>query len=141
LNTQTKPKPTITGPTEQVREMTEKGAERSKEAFAAMSAASTDAANVIKDCCSTALQGVQAYNKKVIEFAQANTTAYAEFMQKLSTVKSPSEFFEVSTNHTRTQLETIAEQAKQLAELARKTTLAATEPLKAGFSKSYADAA
>jgi len=89
----------------------------------------------MKNSCSIALRGMQDYNSKVVEFTQANTKSYVEFVQKLAGVKSPSEFLEVSTNHGRHQLETVAEQAKQLAELAQKVTLATAEPLKTGFAK------
>jgi hypothetical protein len=41
----------------------------------------------------------------------------------------------VSTEHVRQQLETIAEQTKQLAELTQHLALATTEPLKEGFAK------
>jgi hypothetical protein len=84
---------------------------------------------------------MQDYNSKVVEFTQANTKSYVEFVQKLAGVKSPSEFIEVSTNHGRYQLEKVAEQAKQLAELAQKVTLATAEPLKTGFAKAYNRAA
>jgi phasin len=141
MNTHAKAKQTMANAAEEIRDMTEKGAERTRESFDSVAAATTETANVIKDYCSTTLQGLQAYNSKIVEFAQANTKCYAEFLQKLSGVKSPSELFEVSTNHTRNQLEMMAEQARQLAELTQKTTLAAAEPLKAGFAKSYARAA
>ena len=84
---------------------------------------------------------MQDYNSKLIEFSQANTTSYVEFVQKLAGVKSPSEFVEVSTDHGRYQLETMGDQAKQLAELAQKVTLATAEPLKTGFAKTYNHAA
>ncbi|MGC2643151.1 MAG: phasin family protein [Pseudolabrys sp.] len=50
---------------------------------------------------------------------------------------SPSEFFEMSTNHSRKQFETLTEQAKELAALAQKVTLASVEPLKAGATKAF----
>jgi phasin len=139
-NTQAKAKPTIANATEQVRDLTEKGAEKTRESFERMGAASTEAANVMQNYYSTAFRALQEYNSKVVEFAQANTKSYADFVQRLAGVKSPSEFFELSSNHTRNQIQTIAEQATQLAELTQKTTLAAAEPLKAGFAK-YTQAA
>jgi phasin len=84
---------------------------------------------------------MQDYNSKVIEFSQANSKSYVEFVQKLAGVKSPSEFFEISTEHTRSQLETVAQQAKELTELARKVTLESTEPLTSGLAKAYNRAA
>ena len=141
METNIKPKSASTNATQQVRGMTEKGAEQSREVFETIGAATNEAAEVMKNSCSTALKGLQDYNRKVIEFTQANTKSYVEFVQKLAEVKSPSEFFEVSTEHGRYQLETVAEQAKQLAELAQKATLATAEPLKTGFAKAHNRAA
>ena len=132
MNTTAKPK--SANVTQQFRDATDTSAERSKEVFETIGA---EAAEVMTTCCSTALKGMQDYNSKVLEFARANTASYVEFVQKLASVKSPSEFIVVSTEHGRYQLETVAEQAKQLAELTQKVT----EPLKTGFAKSYQSAA
>ena len=138
MNTTAKPKPVNV--TQQLRDVTDTSAERSKEMFETIGAATTEAADVMKNCCSTALKGMQDYNSKLIEFSQANTKSYVEFVQKLAAVKSPSEFFEVSTDHGRFQLETVGEQAKQLAEIAQRVTLATAEPLKTSL-KAYNHAA
>ena len=97
--------------------------------------ATTDAADLIKNSYSTAVKGVQDYNNKFIEFGHVNINAAFDFVQKLSGVKSPSEFVELSTEHARKQFETLTEQTKQLAALAQKVTLATAEPLKTGFAK------
>ena len=102
-----------------------------------MSAATADATDLIKNCYSTAVKGAQDYNTKVIEFAQANTEAARDFVQKLSGVKSPSDFIELSTDHSRKQFETLTEQTKELAALAQKVTLATVEPLKTGVTKAF----
>jgi phasin len=139
MNTTAKPKsPNVS---QRFRDGTDTSAERFKEVSENVGAAATEAANVMKNCCSTALKGMQDYNSKLIEFSQANTKSYVEFVQKLAGVKSPSEFVEIATDHGRSQLETVAEQAKQLAELAQKVTLATAEPLKTGFAKAYSHAA
>lgn len=83
----------------------------------------------------TAVKGAQDYNNKLIEFTQANTNAAYDFVQKLSGVKSPSVFVELSTEHARKQFETLTEQTKQLAALAQKVMLATAEPLKTGVAK------
>ena len=121
--------------TQKFRDMADTGAERSKEAFETVGATSTEAAELIKNCYSTALQGMQDYNSKVMEFAQANTKSYVEFVQKLAGVKSPLEFIEISNEHARSRLTTLAEQAQQLAALAQQVTLSSTEPLKTAFAK------
>src|SRR5947199_7487656 len=88
-----------------------------------------------KNTYSTAVKGAQDYNNKLIEFTQANTNAAYDFVQKLSGVKSPSVFVELSTEHARKQFETLTEQSKQLAALAQKVMLATAEPLKTGVAK------
>lgn len=117
------------------RDTIEAGAERSKEALQTFNVAANEAAHAVQDYCSTALKGMQDYSGKVAEFTQANIKSYVEFIQKLATVKSPSDFIEVSTSHTREQLEKLAEQSKQLAALAQQVTLDTVEPLKTGFTK------
>ena len=144
MNTNANPKSASSpsaGAPQQLRGMTEKGAKQSKETFEKIGSATTDAASVMQDCYSTALRGMQDYNGKVLEFAQENAKSYAAFVQRLAGVKSPSEFFEVSSKHAQQQLETLAEQTKQLAALAQQVTAETTEPLKSGFAKMHDRAA
>jgi hypothetical protein len=79
---------------------------------------------------SAAVKGVQEYNNKVIEFTHANTKTAFDFAQRMSGVKSPSEFVELSTELAQLQLTTLTEQAKQLTALAQQATLATAEPLR-----------
>ncbi len=135
MDTNTKTKSKIEGP-EQFRELAEKGVAQSKKAFDTVSAATGQTADVMKKCYSNAVQGAQEYSNKVVEFTQANTNATFDFAQRISGVKSPSEFVELSTEHARQQLETLTNQTNQLAALAQRVSLATAEPLKTGFTKS-----
>jgi phasin len=126
---------------QQFRDVAETGAKQSKETFEKIGAATTAAAEVMTNFCSTALKGVQDYNSKLAEFTQTNTKSAFEFVQSLAGVKSPSEFVQVSTDHAKHQLETMAEQAKQLAELTQHVTLTTAEPLKTSFAKVFSRAA
>ena len=110
-----------------------------KDAVERMSAATSEATNDMQHSYAIGLKGVQDYNKKCMEFAQANTQAAMEFFQKLSGAKSPSEFIELSTTNAQRQLTTLTEQTKELGELAQQATLAAVEPLKTGFAKTFRD--
>ena len=89
------------------------GSAQAKEAFEKMSTATAESTDLIKNSYSTAVKGAQDYNNKVIEFAQANTKAALDFVQKLSGVKSPSDFIELSTDHSREQFETLPAQGEQ----------------------------
>ena len=123
--------------TQVLRETTEQTSAQAKEAFADVSAATAAAGNLVQDTYSTAVRKAQEYNAKVIEFAQTNTQTNLEFVQKLSNVKSPTEFLELSTNHSRKQFETLAEQARELLSLAQRTVLTATERAQADVNKTY----
>ena len=123
--------------TQAFRATAENGSAQVKEAFEKMSASTAEATALIKDSYSTAIKGAQDYNTKFIEFAQNNTKAAFDFVQKLSGVKSPSDFIELSTDHSRKQFETLTEQTKELAALAQKVALATVEPLKTGVTKAY----
>ena len=122
-------------------EVAEKSALQTKETYEKMSAASTEAADLIKISSSTALKGLQDYNNKFLEFAHTNTNAAFDFLQKLNDVKSPSEFMELSTEHARAQTQTLTEQTKALAELAQKIALAGAKPLQEGVAKAFNRAA
>jgi phasin len=132
---------TNTDATRQLRDMAETGAKQSKEVFEKVSVATTNTAEMMTNFCSTALKGIQDYNSKLVEFAQENTKTALEFVQSLSVAKSPSECVEVSTEHARHQLETMAEQTKQLAMLTQHITIANAEPLKTGLVKAFNRAA
>jgi phasin len=124
-----------------IREMAEKGAAQTKETYEKMSAATSEAADLMKASCSTAPQGAQDYSNKFLEFAQANTNAAFDFAQKVCRVKSPSEFMELSTEHSKAQTQTLTEQSKALAELAQKIALGGARPLQEGVAKAFTRAA
>ena len=124
-----------------LREMAEKGTTQAKETYEKMNAATTEAADLIKNSYSTAVKGVQDYNNKFIEFAHANTNAAFYFVEKMSGVKSPSVFVELWAEHVRKQVKTLAEQTKQLAAFAQKVSLATAEPFKTGAAEAFNHAA
>jgi hypothetical protein len=119
------------------RNMVEKSATQSKEVYERMSAskevekmgaATGQTADIIRNCYLTAVKRVQDYNNKLIEFTHANTKTAFDFAQRMSGVKSPSEFVELSTELAQQQLMTLAEQTQQLAVmLAQPVTLATAE--------------
>jgi phasin len=123
--------------TQAFRETAETGSAQAKAAFEKASTVAADATTLMKDSYSRTVKGAQEYHSKAIEFAQANTKAAFDFAQELVRVKSPSEFFELSTNHSRKQFEKLTEQTKELATLAQKVTVATAEPIKAGATKAF----
>ena len=135
MNTTTTTKPKSSNVRDQVRDAMETTAERSREVSETIGAAANEATVVMQNSFSTMLYGMQEYNSKVVEFAQANTKSHVEFVQRLAGVKSPSEFVVISNDYARHQLTMLTEQAKELAALAQKVAASTTEPLKTGFAK------
>jgi len=136
MDMNTKTSGTKTGAPQAFREMTERGTTQAKETYEnketyeKMSVASTEAADLIQNSYLTAVKRAQDYNNKFFEFANENTNAAFDFIQKMSGVRSPSAFIELSAEHARKQLASLTEQAKQLATLAQKASLTTAEPLK-----------
>ena len=115
----------------------EEGSAQAKKAFDKMSNVTTEATSLVTNSYAMAVKGAQDYSIKAIEFAQSNISATVDFTQKLSGVKSPSDFIELSADHSRKQFEALTEQTKELAELAQKIALATAQPLKTDFTKAF----
>ncbi len=128
-------------PDEQFRRTAEQIVEQPKAAFDRATSANSDAAETMKDYYAGAVKNLQEYQNRLADFTQANVTRSLEFAQRLLSVRSPSEFFEVSSDHLRRQGEIMADQTKQLVELTQKVTLANAEHLKTGFESAFRRAA
>jgi phasin len=118
-----------------LRDVAEKGATQAKENFEKMTAAAGEATHLMKGTFSTSLKGAHDYSAKVLEFARINNDSAFEYAKQLSGVKSPTEFFALSSNHLRQQFETLSRQAQELAAIAQKMTAATTESIKSGMHK------
>ena len=120
-----------------VRELSEKGAAYAKDTYGKTQAAAGQATKVMEQTYSAASKGAADFNLHLLEIAQANMNAAFDFARQLARVKSPPEFFELSTAHARKQFETFTEQTQHLTTLAQKVTTEATQPLQAGAAKAF----
>ena len=117
------------------REFAEKGVAQSKEAYEKFKVAAEENTAMLETVYTTASKGATEYGLKTIEIARANTDAVFNFVEAMFTVKSPSEFVELSTKHAREHFETLTGQGKELAGLAQKVATETAEPIKSGVSK------
>ena len=131
----------MTDAPEALRAITETGTAQAKEAYGKVSAVTAKATDLIRTSCSTAVEGAQAYNDKLLAFAQTNSKVAFDFAHKLLGVTSPSEFMQLSSEHARKQFEILTDQTKELAALAQQVTLVTAEPLKTGVTKAFTRAA
>jgi phasin len=120
---------------EAFREMTEKGVATARDSFAKAKAASEETGDMLQNAYASIAQGMADYNLKVIEMARANTRSAFDYAHELLGVKSPSEFFELSSAQLRKQFDIASAQNNELCALAQETTTKAGEPIKKGVSK------
>jgi phasin len=120
---------------EALREMAEKGVERTKDACEKAKVASEKAADLFENAYEAATKCATDYNHKLIEIARTNTRAAFDYVHELLGVKSPSEFIELSTAQIRKQFETVSAQNKELCALAQEMATEAAETIKTGVSK------
>ena len=119
------------------REFAEKSVSQAKETYERMKSAAEEATDVLEDTYATASKGASDYGLKVIEAARVNTNANFDFLGQLLTLKSYSEFVELSTAHARKQFEAVTEQTKELTAAAQKLAAETAEPIKSGVTKAF----
>jgi MinD-like ATPase involved in chromosome partitioning or flagellar assembly len=76
---------------------------------------------------------------KAFELMTANVKANLDYANKLRKLKTPLEFFELSTTHARKQFELIISQTAALGALSRSLTKASAERMSAGIEKVFGD--
>ncbi|PDT92170.1 phasin [Bradyrhizobium sp. Y36] len=126
---------------EQMRAFAEKGVSQARENYAKFKDAAETHNGTVEAVFTSASKGASEYTAKLVEFMKANTSAQLDFAQQLFGLKSPTEALELWTGHTRTQLETLQAQAKELVELTQRVAAETAEPIKASASKYYKPAA
>ena len=119
------------------REFAEKSAARAKDTYGKAQAAAEETTKVMERGYSTASKGAADFNLHLLEMAQENMNAAFDCARQLARVKSPSEFFELSTAQARKQFETFSGQTQQLTALAQKVTTDAAQPLQAEIAKTF----
>ena len=122
---------------EAFREFAEKGASQAKENYKKMKAVAEEATDALEETYAIATKSAADYGLKLIEAARKNTTAAFNFYGELIAVKSLAELVELSTAHTRKQFDALSVQTKELAVIAQKAAVDASEPVKASVSKAF----
>jgi phasin len=117
------------------REFAEKAVAQAQDTYVKVKAAAAEATNVLEEACTTAAQGTAEYNRKAVEAVYSHTENVFDFALSLLKVKSPAEFFKVSSSHLSKQLEAVTEQTKELTALAQKTASETMEPIKTGITR------
>ena len=96
-----------------------------------------EAADRLQESSSKAAEGFREYQLKVLAAAQANVDAIFEYAQDAVQAQSISELMELSATHSRRQLESIAQQSREIASAAQKLATETTRPLAGGFGSQF----
>ena len=128
-------------PAQAAKDFAQQGADYSKNLAEKSEAVAGAATKSLQQTYSTVASGAADFNAQWIEMVRTNTNASLDFARELIAAKSPSEFLELSTAHTRKQFETFAQQAQQLAGLAQKATTDAIKPMQENMKSVFDKAA
>ena len=105
-------------PEKVVRESAEKTDATANEAYETANKFAEEARKAAEQAYTTASKRATDFNLQLMETAQANTNADSDFAQELSRANSPSEAFELSTEHANKLRENRDKQTEQLTALA-----------------------
>ncbi len=111
----------------EMRALAEKSVEQAKQAVEGFISAAHRAVSALEGQAETARQGAKDVGEKAMDFAERNITNSFDFAQKLVRARDVQEMLELQASYIRTQMEVLAEQAKELGQSASKM---ATDPLK-----------
>lgn len=120
---------------EQVSRAAEQGAEQTRLVYERLKTVSEEATGSLESSYAAASKGLSEFNMKAIEAFKVNSEATFEFMKALLASKSLSEAITLQSEHTRSQLETLNAQVKDLGSIAKRVASETVEPIKTTLSK------
>ena len=119
------------------RKSFEAGARTARDAMDRGTAAAEQATRQAEQSYSSTAEGIREFNAKLLDIAQANTTAGMNFVAELTRVKGPTEAIELWSRHAQNQLQRLTEQSQELATLCQRLAFSSTEPLTRGLDQMF----
>jgi phasin len=119
------------------REFADRSVESVTDTYGKVQAVAQETTKVMERTYSATTKSAADFNLHFLEVAQANMNSAFDFARQLTGIKSPSEFFELSTAYARKQFETFTEQSQRLTSLAQKTAADAAQPLQSEVAKTF----
>ena len=111
----------------EMRAIAEKSVEQAKQAIEGFISAAHRTVSTLEGQAETARKGAKDVGGKAMEFAERNITSSFDFAQKLVRAKDVQEMMELQAAYIKSQMQVLAEQAKELSQSAGKM---APDPLK-----------
>jgi phasin len=112
----------------EMRAIAEKSVEQAKQAFEGYLAAAHHTVSTLEGKAESARKGAKDVGAKAMDFAQQNIMSSFEFAQKLVRAKDLQELMALQASYMRSQMQVLAEQAKELGEGATKVAAETAKP-------------
>ncbi|HVY00145.1 MAG TPA: phasin [Pseudorhodoplanes sp.] len=112
---------------QEMRQFVEQSVGQAQQAFDSFMAAAKSAVSGMEDRASAARAGAKDVTAKAISYAQRNIAASFEHAQKLVQAKGPEEVLKLQGDFVKAQMQTLNEQARELAELASRAAAKTTQ--------------
>jgi phasin len=122
-------------------DLTEKGISQANEGYAKMKKAAEEATSAFETSCNNAAKGMSDCSLKMVEIARASSNANFDFAAGLLGARTLAQMVEITTSHTRKQIELATAQAKEVAKLFQEMAHHTAEPMKESFTKLMQQAA
>jgi phasin len=107
---------------EEMRAFAEKSVEQAKQAFDSFISAAQHAANTMENQATSARSGAKEVGDMAMRFAEHNVATSFEFASKMVHAKDAQEMMALHREYVSSQMNTLAEQAKELGKQATKMT-------------------
>jgi phasin len=114
----------------EMRALAENSVEQAKQAIEGFISAAHRAVSALEGQGETARKGAKDMREKAMDFAEQNITGSFDLAQKLVHAKDVQEMLELQSAYIKTQMQVLAEQAR---ELGQSTGKMATDPLKSQY--------
>jgi phasin len=111
----------------EMRAFAEKSVEQARQAFDGFISAAQQAMSAFEGQAETARQGARDVTEKAMSFAQRNITGSFDFARQLVQAKDVEEVLKLQADYIKTQMQVLAEQAKELGETTSKVARDATK--------------
>jgi hypothetical protein len=119
------------------RKSFEAGAKTARETVDRGTAAVEQATRQAEQSYSFAAEGIREFTAKLLDIAQANTTAGMNFLSELAHVKGPTEAMELWSRHAQNHLQRFTEQSLELAALSQRIASSGVKPLTRVFDQTF----
>ena len=111
----------------EMRAIAERSVEQARQAFEGFISAAQRAMSAFEGQAESARQGAKDVTEKAMTFAERNITGSFDFAQRLVQAKDVEEVMKLQANYIKTQMQVLADQAKELGESTSKVAMDAAK--------------